>query len=120
VKPADRLDISDQYITYTRDMKGPKLNFFTDAVLLIPILVHAAVRVQFPREHKYRNFAATGRRPGFGTLDPVEVAVEDTWVGGRGAQENQGISVGDKVGFDDCLKQSKLERSSSEGRVVYL
>jgi hypothetical protein len=60
----------------------------TNALHLIPILVHASIRIQFPSEDHLGELPAAGWGPGFGTEDPVEVAVEDAGVGGGEAEED--------------------------------
>lgn len=77
----------------------------TDTFPLIPVLVHASIRVQFSGEDHLGEFAAAGWGPGFGAEDAVEISVEDAGIGGGEAEKDQSIRVCDEIRGYDCLNQ---------------
>lgn len=89
----------------------------TDAVCLIEIVCLMSVRVECSSKDDFSQFAAAGRRRGFGAFHAVEIAIEDTWVAGVGAKKDQGVAHWDEVRTYICLNDYQGEKSDFRYRV---
>lgn len=77
----------------------------TDALFLIPILIHPSIGIHFPCQHKLKEFAPTCGWSRFRTEDAVEVAVKDAGVGRGVTEEDKRISMGHEVRENNGLEE---------------